>query len=201
MAGRAKLRRPHKGLEEGFFVKLGLGLDQLLIEVLEDGICAVGKRVMDWFIDGVIRVAFGAVDMGDRVARGAGNAGLGGGMVYVINIRVVKSSAEEGHDVVAAGAPARGFDVAVAFERDATRFPHAEEVRFIVERTETVGAVKPAVVGVLMAIQTVAVHHQSAGGNEITGSGPGQRRLEIFFAFARTDLDRKSVVEGKSVDL
>ena len=81
---------------------------------------------MDRLIDCVIRIAARAVDVGDRVAGGAGDAGLGRRMVHIIEFRIVKSAAEKRHDIVATGAPARGFYVAVALERHLAGFAHAE---------------------------------------------------------------------------
>ena len=76
VAGRAKLGRAHEWFEKGFLVKLGLALDQLLIDVLQQAIRAVGERIMDWFVNGIIRIAFGAVDVRDRVAGRAGDPRL-----------------------------------------------------------------------------------------------------------------------------
>src|SRR6266481_2497362 len=103
VAGRAKLGRAHEGFEKGFLVKLGLTLDQLLIDVLQQAIRAVGERVMDRLVDGIIRIAFGAVDVSDGVAGGTGDAGLRGRMIYVVKFRIVECAAEEGHDIVATG--------------------------------------------------------------------------------------------------
>src|SRR5436190_13792321 len=133
-------------------MKLGFGFDQLLIDVLEQAIGAVGKRIMNWFINCVVAVAFGAVDMGDRVASSARYSSLRSGMVDIVESGIIKGPAEERHDVVTARAPPRSFYVAIAFERYLARFPHTEQVRFVVEGTEMMGAVKPALVSVLVAI-------------------------------------------------
>ncbi len=159
VAGRAKLGRPHEWFEKCFLMKLRLRFDQLLVDVLQHAIRAVGEGVMDRFVDRVIGVAFGAVDVGDRVARRAGDAGLRSWMIYVVKIGIVERAAEERHHIVAAGAPARGFHAAIPFKRDSPRLAHAEEVGFIVERAEMMRAVKPAVICVLMAVQAVAIHH------------------------------------------
>ena len=76
VAGRAKLGGAHKWFEKGFLVKLGLALDQLLIDVLQQAVRAVGERVMDRLVNGIIGIAFGAVNVRDRVASRAGDAGL-----------------------------------------------------------------------------------------------------------------------------
>ena len=68
VAGRAKIRRAHERLQEGFLVELRLRLDQLLVEVLQEAICAVSKRIMDRLVNRVVRVAARAVDVGDGMA-------------------------------------------------------------------------------------------------------------------------------------
>src|SRR5882724_7533839 len=116
VAGGAKLGRAHERFEKGFLVKLGLALDQLLIDVLQQAIRAIGERVMDRLVNGVIRIAFGAVDVGDGMTGGTGNAGLRSRMIYVVKFRIVERAAKEGHDIVTAGAPARGFYAAIPFK-------------------------------------------------------------------------------------
>ena len=69
---------------------------------------------MDRFVDGVGGVANRAVDVIDRMAGGAGNPGFGGGMLFHVEPRIVERPAEEGHHVVAAGAPPRRPDVTIA---------------------------------------------------------------------------------------
>ena len=75
VASRAKLRAPHEGFQEGLLVKLRLGLHQLLVDVLQQPVGAVGKRVMDRLVDRVVGVSFRAVDVCDGVARGARDPG------------------------------------------------------------------------------------------------------------------------------
>jgi len=86
------------------------------------------------------------------------------------------------------GAPASGFNIAVAFEGDLPGLADTEQVRRVVERAEVVGAVKPALVGVFMTLETVIVHHQGSRGDEIARRGARQRGLKILFAFGRADL-------------
>ena len=76
VAGRTKLRRAHERFQEGLLVKLRLALDQLLVEVLEKAVGAVGKRIMNRFVNRVVGVALGAVDVRDGVAGRAGDARL-----------------------------------------------------------------------------------------------------------------------------
>src|SRR5204862_5277253 len=92
-------------------------------------------------------------------------------MLFQIEVRIVERAAEKWDHVMAAGAPARGFDIAISFEGDFARLTHAEQVRLVVEGTEVVRAMEPAFVGVLMALQTIVIHHQRARGNEIAGGG------------------------------
>ena len=53
-------------------MKLGLALDQLLIDELQQAVRAVGERVMDRLVNGIICIAFGAVNVSDGVAGGTG---------------------------------------------------------------------------------------------------------------------------------
>src|SRR5205823_998073 len=105
VASGTKFRGAHERLKKRLLVKFWLRLDQLLIDVLQDAVGAVGERIMDRLVDRVVGISDGAVDVRDGVARGAGNAGLGGRMFYVIVIGVVKSPAEEGHHIVTTRAP------------------------------------------------------------------------------------------------
>src|SRR5207302_340355 len=99
-----------KGLEESFLVEAGLGLDQDVIEPLQQLIVAGGKGIMDRLLDRVVGIAGPAVDVGYAMAGGAGDAGLGRGMVDVVIAGIVEGAAEKGDWIVAAGAPARGAD-------------------------------------------------------------------------------------------
>ena len=56
----------------------------------------------------------------------------------------------------------------------------AEQVGLVVKRTEMMRAMKPALISVLMALQTVIVHHQGARRNEIARSGAGGGRMKIL---------------------
>ena len=60
------------------------------------------------------------------------------------NFGIVKRAAEKRHHVMAAGAPAGGFHVAIALQRHLPRLAHAEQIRLVVERTEMMRAVEPA---------------------------------------------------------
>ena len=167
VAGRAELRVLDHGLQEGLLVHLGLCLHQRVVHPLQERAVAGGERVMLGRLDRVVGVAAGAVDVGDRVADGAGDAGLARPGVHVIVLGVVELAREERHGVVAARAPAGRAGVAVAPERHLPGLADAEQVGLVVERAEVVRRVEPAVVGILVALQAVVVHHQGRGGDEL----------------------------------
>ena len=133
VASGAKLRRAHERLEEGLLVKLRLSLDQLPVDVLEDAVGAVSERIMNRLVNRVVRIAPSAVDVRDRMAGRASDARLRRRIMHIIEMRIIKSAAEKRYDVMATGAPARRFHVAVAFDSDLPGLTDAEEVRFIVE--------------------------------------------------------------------
>ncbi len=146
--------------EEGLLVEVGLGLDQLVVDPLQRLVVAVGEGVVQWFFDGVVRVASIAVDVSDGVADGAGDPGMSGRVVDVVVVLLIEGPAEERHGVVAAGAPSRGFDIAVVFERDLSSFADTGEVGGVVERAESMDAVGPGGVCVGVTLLAVAVHHE-----------------------------------------
>src|ERR1051325_5609453 len=133
VAGGAGIGGLVQRLQKSLFVELRLGLDHRFVEEGEEFVRAEGEWVMDRLFDGVIGVAARAVDVRDRVARGASDPGLRGGMIHVVEIRIVESATEKRNDIVTTGAPAGGFDVAIALEGDLARFANAEEIRLVVE--------------------------------------------------------------------
>ncbi len=143
VAGRTELRRLVKRLQESRLVKLRLGLDQLVVDPLQHRVLAERERIVQRLFDRVVGVAARAVDVRDRVADGAGDAALRRRVAGRVEVRIVKGTAEERHRVVAAGAPARRLHAAVSLERHVARFPHAGQVRRVVERTESMDAVAP----------------------------------------------------------
>ena len=167
-------------LQERLLVHLGLRLDQRVVDPLEDRVLAGGERVMLGLLDRVVGVAAGAVDVGDRVADRAGDPGLAGLGVHVVVVRVVELAREERDGVVAARAPAGGVGVAVALQRDLAGLADAGQVRLVVERAEVVRRVEPALVGVLVALQAVVVHHQRLGRDELAVGGDRRRREEVL---------------------
>ena len=131
------------------------------------------------------------IDVADR----AGDAGLAGRVVHVVVIRVVELAGEERHGVVAAGAPAGGLGGAVALQRDLAGLADADQVRLVVERAEVVRRVEPAVVGVLVALQAVVVHHQRLGRDELAVGGDRLGREEVLLALLRPlDAERPGVL-------
>ena len=116
VTGGAKFRRAHDGLEKGFLVELRLALDQLLVDVLQEAVRAVSEWIVDRLINRVVGIALGAVDVRDGMARRAGDARLGRGMIHIVEVWIVKRAAEERNDIVATRTPARGFDVAIALQ-------------------------------------------------------------------------------------
>ncbi len=70
-------------------VKLRLALDQLLVDVLEKAVAAEGERVVNRFINRIVRVSAGAVDVGDGVTSCASDAGLRRRVVDVVVVRIV----------------------------------------------------------------------------------------------------------------
>ncbi len=107
VANRAEFLRAMERLEEGLFVEVRLGLDQLVVEPLQDRVIAGGKRIVNGLVDGVAAVSRPVIDVGHGMADGAGDAGLGGRMGDEVVILTVKLAAEEGDRIVAAGTPAR----------------------------------------------------------------------------------------------
>ena len=95
-----------KGFEESLFVQGRLGLDHLLVGILQHGMLTFGKRVMDRLLERVGCVALGAVHVGDGMADRAGDAGVSCGVVSDIECWVVKSTAEKRNHVMTTCTPA-----------------------------------------------------------------------------------------------
>ena len=93
-------------LEERLLVHLGLGFHERVVDPLQERVVAEGERIMLGLFDRVGGVAAGVVDVGDRVAGGAGDAGLAGGVIHVVIVGIVEFTREERHWIVAAGTPA-----------------------------------------------------------------------------------------------
>src|SRR2546422_9095574 len=99
VANGAEFRGLVKGLQESPLVKARLCLHEPVVDPLEKGVFAVGKRVMKRLFDRVVAVPLHAVEVGDGMASGACDAGVRGGIVDVVVVGIVELSAEEGDGV------------------------------------------------------------------------------------------------------
>ena len=133
VADRTKIGGLVQRLEEGFFVKIGSGLHQLLVDPLKHGRIAFGKRIVQGFFDGVGAIAHGAVYMGDGVANGAGDPGMGRHMVDIVIFGVIKRPREKGDRIVTTRAPTGGFDIPIPFKGHFSGFANAGQIGRIIE--------------------------------------------------------------------
>ena len=131
-----------------------------------------------------------------RVADDAGDAGVRGGIVDDVVVRVVELAAEEGHLVVTARAPARRVHLAVAVHRHLSRLADAEQVGRIVERAELVGRVQVVVIDVLVALGAVFIHHERFGRDEVAIGGARLGREEVLHPFRRSFLAELLWIDG-----
>ena len=186
VAGGAEFDVPmHLRLEEGAFVHFRLGFDQGAVDPLQKRIVAEGERVVRRVLDRIVGIAACAAHMGDGLARRAGDARLASGVFLQVKIRVVELAREERHRVVATGTPPSGLHAAVALQADFPRFLHAGQIGRVVERAEVVRRVKPAVIGVLMALFAVVVHHERLRRDERRVGRHGFGGEEVFLALSR----------------
>jgi hypothetical protein len=112
VARRAELGGLVERLEKGGFMESRFRLHHEPVHGLQPAVVAESKWIMNGFLDGVIGVALGAVHVRDRVAHGAGDAGLRGRMFLDIKLWIVECAAEEWHRIVAS-----------AHQRDAFTLP------------------------------------------------------------------------------
>ena len=197
VAGAAELGGLVQGLEERPLVQLGLGLDELMVDEAEHSGVRERERIVLGLLDRVVGVAARAVDVGDRMAGGAGDPGMSGRLVH-IELRIVESAREEDDRVVAAGAEAGRLDVAGALVRLVAGLLHREAVRRVVEGAEPVGAVGPAAVNVLVALHAVGVVAQRVLRDEAAARGARQRREEVLLARRRAlDVPGPRILELK----
>ncbi len=171
VAGRAEIGRLMERLQERLPMEFRFGDDELVVDPLQQRIVAEGKRVMLGLFNRVVAVAARTVDVGDRVTHGAGDARLRRRVIDIVKLRIVKSSAEERHRVVAPSAPPRGLHIAIPLQRDLSRLTHRSQVEGIVERTEVMGAVFPAGMDVSMTFFAVFVVHHHGRGYEVSRGG------------------------------
>ena len=106
MAGRAELSLFMEWLQKRFLMEFWLGLDELIIDPLQHIVFTACKRIVNRFFDRVVRIATRAIDVGDRMTCGAGDACLRSKMSNVIKLRIVKSATEKWYRIVTARAPA-----------------------------------------------------------------------------------------------
>ena len=173
----AKLGGTVQRLEKRLLVQLGLGLDQLPIHPAQRRLLAEGERVVAGRRDRVVRVAPHAVDVRYRMTGGAGDPRLrqrvpAQVVVRVVELRIVKRTAEERHRVVATRAKARAANVPVSLHHAPPSLLHAELVGGVVERGEAMRTVGPGLVDIRMTTLAVAVHHQRLGGDEVARVRP-----------------------------
>ena len=150
MTRGAKLRCLVKIFEEGLFVKRWLGLDQLMIDPLQQRVLARRKGIVQWFLDGEVCIATRRVDIGDRMAHRACDARLGGWMFDIIKMRIVERTAKEWNGVMATRAPSRRFDISISLHRRFASLPHADQVSEVIERAKMVSAVTPTLVRIFV---------------------------------------------------
>ncbi len=182
VANRAELCHAVERLEESLLVKIGLGLDGLVVQPLQQGVVTGGERIVLRLFDGVCSVADRAVDVGHSMADGAGDAGAGGRMVDIVKIRIVEGSAEERHGIMTAGTPAGGAHIAVALQAHLPGLAHAEQVGRIIERAEVMRGVEPVVIDIGVAFQAITVHHQDRSRDKIARGRVHRRRFVILLA-------------------
>ena len=161
--------------------------DELTVDPLQKRVGAECKRVVQGFLEREISISAGRVDVGDRVARRAGDARPRHRIVAEIVAGIVESSAlecpgKERCRIVAARAPARGVNVAVSLHAHPARLPDREQIRWIAERAEAMSAVIPFLVDILMALLTIGIHHQGFRRNEIARGGTRQRRKVVLLS-------------------
>ena len=185
VTGGAELGAAMQVLQERLLVERRLALHQLPVHPSQDRVVAEREGVVQGFLDREVGVAAGRIDVGDRVAGRAGDAGAREGVLANVVVGVVEPGALEGpreerYRVVAARAPAGGLHVAIALHADVPGLAHREQVRRVAERAEAMGAVVPLLVGVAVALPAIGIHHQRSGRNEIAGGGARQRRGVIL---------------------
>ena len=95
-------------------------------------------------LDRVVGVAARAVDVRDRVAGGAGDAGLRRGIVVTSsNFGSSNAPLKNGTGSWQPAHQREALHASVALQRNLARLAHAGQVGRVVERAEMVGAVEP----------------------------------------------------------
>ena len=148
VARRAELRRllAMERLEERLAVRLRIDVEQLIVRELQQRVLARRQVVQRRILDDEVALSHRALDVRDRVARRAGEAGLRFRRVDLLLDRPIEPSVEEHRVIVTAGAPLRRLradDVLHVLDRFA--------VPLVVERREVVHRRVPLIVDVLVA--------------------------------------------------
>ena len=178
VAGAAELGLPMQRLQERTLVQRRLRLDEHAVDPAQRRMLGGGERIALRDADHVVGVA-APTDRFDGVASHAADAGVGAGVVLVVELGVVEAAAEERRRVVAASAEPRRFHVAIACQQHLPGLADGERIGRIVEGGETVGAVLPAGMGVRVAAGALVVAHQFVRGNQPPIGGAGERRAEV----------------------
>ena len=160
-------------LQERAFVQRRLGFDQGTVDPAQRRMVRVGEGIAGRNPNQIVRIAAHAHRF-DGVARHAADAGLGGGIAYIVEVRVVETAAEQRRRVVTAGAEARCLHMAVPGQHLGAGLAHGERVCGIVERGEAVGAVLPPGMGIGMAAGALGVPQQVFRRDVAAGRRAGQ---------------------------
>ena len=156
-----------EALQERARVGAGVELQQVVVARLQEGVLRGREVVQRRVLDREITLSHRALDVDDRVAGQAAEAGLGLGSVDLLADRGVELPGEEHGVVVAAGAPLRRLRPHhVLHVLDGLAVP------LVVERREVVGRCVPLVVDVLVAAGAVGAVHE-----EVRGHRPARARL------------------------
>ena len=185
VTGSAEFRGLMQRLEKRLFMEGRFGFDQLMVHPLQQRIFTLCKRIMNRLFNGVVRVTEIAVHVSNGVANRAGDSSLRSGMIQHIELRVIKRTTEKRHRVVTAGTESRALDGSVPFQADFTSFSDAGEIRRVVEGTEAVRTGGPVVMCPLVAVETILIHVQGFGVDEISSRCFCKRREVVLFAVLR----------------
>ena len=107
VAGRTEFRRLFRveALQEGLLVRLRVESQELVMRPLQEGVLADGEIVQRRVFDGEIGLTHRALDVNDRVARGAAQSVLRFRGFDLLFDRAIKAAIEEDRVIVTAGAP------------------------------------------------------------------------------------------------
>ena len=184
VAGGAKLRRlvAHERLQEDAAMRLGIQLDQEIVQLAGNRIFGRGQFVKLGIFEIEVRLAHGALHVGDGVTHHAAQAGLRFGAMHdLLDGRVHHAGIEHG-GIVASATPFRGLR--------ADRVLHVLDrfaIPLIVEGREMVRGAEPLVVDVFVAALAGVRLHEKLAGNFLPAvhlCGTGEERAFGTVAFA-----------------